>query len=155
MANATNYILITALSDKNNLPGILYIYIMSNIHINNFKELLNKEFNFTESHIDVNDYNLKLNTGVIFLAPTVKSNMRKWLLKANDYKMKGGRKIIMVIPVKEKCKYYNTLIRFADEIRTINHFLTYREQSVYTRPMIVMIYNEIPIIPKNLYVDFN
>lgn len=123
--------------------------------IDEYKNKLNTEFNFTASYDNDNDLNIPFDEGTIFLAPPIKSKQRKWLNKAFKEWQRGGRTIVIVTALKQNCKYFNELLINVSEQRLVTDYLIYKNYLRVTRPMITAIYKALPITPKNHLITFD
>jgi hypothetical protein len=124
------------------------------ITIEDYKNKIKEEFNFSECY-DIDD-NLQrsFNPGTILLTPGGRQKHRAWLKKAFDEWQRGGRTILLLTPFRTDCKYFLTHLSSVAEIRVLKTSIRYKDHLV-TKPMVLAIYKALPLMERNHLVTFN
>jgi hypothetical protein len=124
------------------------------ITIEEYKNKIKEEFNFSECYDSDENLLRSFNTGTILLAPTGKQKHRPWIKKAFDEWNRGGRTILLITPFKTQCKYFQTNLSNFAEIRVITNSIKYKDHMV-TKPMVLAIYKAQPFIERKHLVTFD
>jgi hypothetical protein len=124
------------------------------IGIDEYKNIINSEFAFSESYDTADALNKSFSPGTIILTPNPKLKQRPWLRKALDEWNRGGRTILLVTPFRTSCKYFQEYLTKHAEIRVITASLSYNQQAI-TRPMILAIFKAKPGMQLNHLVTFD
>jgi hypothetical protein len=124
------------------------------VTIDEYKKILEKEFNITEFFDDDTNLKRSFNLGTILLTPSTKLKQRNWLKKAVDEWERGGRTILILTTVRFNCKYFSKYINQVSETRLLLTQIEYKDHKSI-KPMVLAIYKEKPLREINHLVNFN
>jgi len=124
------------------------------ITLDEYVKTLTDEFQITETYNSDINLNRSFNVGTILLTPSVKLKQRNWLKKAFDEWERGGRTILLLTPVRIKCKYFLKYLGSVAECRMLTTFIDYKDH-IITKPMVLAVYKAKPLREINHLVTFD